>query len=478
MLPLLRKLIPEDSIIRKSYSWGKAFAAKIIYRNPSKNLKVIGITGTDGKTSTTHFTAELLELLGLKVAMSSTEEIWMAGEKRNNTTKRTTLSPFTLQSFLKEAKEKKCDVAILEVSSHAITQGRILGIEFDAAAVTNISQEHGNYHGGLENYAETKAELFRKVRGSKKKNKMLIVNKNMDFYELFSSVAPEITRSFSSNHSYLSSKMNIECHPEPVEGRHSHQSSSTLRQAQCDTTSISATIIETQNNKTLFNIKDNKNTYECSLNIPGSYNVENILISTIFSQHLGFSMNEITKQIPKIHPVSGRLQEIQNLKADFKVYIDFAVTAGAMENVLKSLKSSTKGKVFVVFGATGANHDHEKRPLLGKAATEYANFAVLTEDETYGEDNEKIMEEVAKGFIKSKKNFKIIAERKDAIYYALSNAKKDDVIVITGMGSFSTRFDGENEIPWSDEECVREFFSDCHSRTGQAGTGSGGNPLG
>ncbi|MBT4937158.1 hypothetical protein HON22_04530, partial [Candidatus Peregrinibacteria bacterium] len=298
MLPFLRKIIPEDSPIRKSYSWSKAIAAKILYSNPSKNLKVIGITGTDGKTSTTHFTAELLELLGLKVAMSSTEEIWMAGERRNNTTKRTTLSPFIVQKFLQEAKEKQCDVVVLEVSSHAITQGRILGIEFDGAAVSNISQEHCNYHGSLENYAKTKAELFRKVKDSKKENKILIANKNMQFHELFTNIAPEITKGFSSSYSNrkydgIDSRLNgnsrkeydtrnctsyIEphtCHTEPVEV--------------CRSSSLHAQIQKTESHKTTFSIENQMTPHNChsrrggnpdeqkanekqesTLNIPGS----------------------------------------------------------------------------------------------------------------------------------------------------------------------------------------------------------------
>lgn len=432
MLYILRKYIPENSWLRKSYSWTKAFLANVLYQNPSKHLIVIGITGTDGKTSTTHFTAELLELLDIKVAMASTEEIWIGKNKKNNTTKRTTLSPFFIQKFLKKAYKNSCKAVILEISSHALSQGRVKGVDFNIAAVTNISQEHGNYHGQLEEYAKIKSKLFQYVAQTKKQKSLLIVNQNMQFYNIFSQIKPSITQSFSLLHNKDSSKQKAD---------------------------ILAKVLKISNAQNIFSLQyQSQKVQNIPLNIPGSYNIENALIAIHIALFFNISLHNILEQIPQLHSIAGRLQKIPNLPFPFQVYIDFAVTPGALEKVLLSLKESNTGKVFIVFGATGKNHDHTKRPLMGQVTTTHADFVVLTEDETYGEDNEQIMKEVASGFDKKKKNSIIIADREKAIHYALAKAKKNDIIVISGMGNFNTRNNGEKEIPWSDTECVYKFF--------------------
>jgi UDP-N-acetylmuramoyl-L-alanyl-D-glutamate--2,6-diaminopimelate ligase len=433
MLHILRTYIPETSVLRKAYSWSKAVLANLIYQNPSKHLVIIGITGTDGKTTTSHFTAELLQLLGVKVAMASTEEIWIGSNKQNNTTKRTTLSPFFIQKFLQKAHKESCKAVILEISSHALSQGRVLGIDFNIAAITNISQEHGNYHGDLKDYAKIKAKLFQYVAQTKKEKSLLIANKNMQFFDLFSQIKPDITQTFSL--------------------------SSEKRSITKNDTDFIATILEVHNSKSIFSLySQGKKTEAICLNIPGSYNIENALIAIQIALFFNISLDTIIKKIPELNSIAGRLQKIPNLPSSIEVYIDFAVTPGALEKVLTSLKQSNTGKIFIVFGATGKNHDHAKRPLMGKVTSTHADFVVLTEDETYGEDNDKIMKEVASGFDKKKKNFTIIPDREKAIHYALANAKKNDIIVISGMGNFNTRNNGEQEIPWSDTECVHKFF--------------------
>lgn len=418
MLSFLKKIIPERSILRTGYSLSKALLARLKHGNQSQHLRVIGITGTDGKTSSCHFTAHLLELLGEKVAMASTEEIWMNGEKKENSTKRTTLSPMFLQTFLKEAREKNVTTVVLEVSSHAITQQRIYGIDFDGAAITNISQEHGNYHTDMKEYAETKAELFKLVRKSSKDKKILLTNKDMgEFFELFSKILPEAVQTYS-----------LESHAD-----------------------ILAKNIEYTSESSHFQV----NNTDMTLNIPGSYNIENILISIGFAQFFGYNMIEIQKQLPHITPVLGRLEKIDT-PTDYEVFVDFAVTPGALEKVLTSLKSVCTGKTWLVFGCTGGNHDQEKRPLMGNIATTYADHVVMTEDETYGEDNDLIFKDILTGV--TRKNYTIIEDRKDAIFYALEHAEKNDMIIVTGMGNFSSRNNGVAEIPWNDKEVILSYF--------------------
>ncbi len=430
MLKILRKIIPENSPIRLFYSWSKSYLAKTIYWNPSKNICVIGITGTDGKTTTCHFTAELLEKLGMKVVMSSTEEIWINWKYKNNKTKRTTLSPFIIQKILKDAVDEKCKVAIIEVSSHAITQKRIAGIDFNWGIITNISQEHCNYHKNIEAYAKTKAKLFKIVNNSKKSNKFLIVNENMKFKKLFSEVNPQITQTYA-----LWNK----------------------------NTNITVYNTKLKKNKSTFTLRDNNKNKEIQntvLNISGTYNIENILSSILVAQKFWFKLETISKHIKEISPISGRL-ELINTNSNFDVYIDFAVTPWALEQTLTYLKQICNRDIFIVFGCTWANHDHSKRPMMGEITSRLADFVILTEDETYGEDNNKIMEDIEKWFEKKFIAYKKINDREKAINFALKNASNNDIVIITGMWAFTSRNNGIEEIKWSDKKVVEKYFEQC-----------------
>jgi UDP-N-acetylmuramoyl-L-alanyl-D-glutamate--2,6-diaminopimelate ligase len=423
LLNLLRKIIPEDSKLRLFYSWSKAVLAKALYFNPSKDLFILGVTGTDGKTSTVHFTAQLLELLGKKVAMASTEEIWIAGEKKENKTKRTTLSPLYIQKFLKEAKEKECEVVVLEVSSHALVQGRVFGIDFNAGIVTNISQEHCNYHKSLREYALSKLKLFELVEKSPKSEKLLLVNKNMQFYDFFANINSNLTKTYALNT------------PEA---------------------DYSAEELLSFEDKSCFKIAENADL-EFNLNVAGTYNVENILAAMALARFLGFSLTEIHAKLPKVRSVSGRLEPVE-VKAPYKVFVDFALTPGAFKKLLDYGRKITKNKLWIVFGCTGADHDQIKRPQMGETAEKLADFLVLTEDETYGEDNQKIVDDIKRGFSPEMKHYKVIHDRKEAIFYALKNAEEGDTIFITGMGNFTSRNNGKEEIPWSDRDTVKSYF--------------------
>ena len=424
MISFFKKMIPENSFIRKIYSWGKALIASIIYGNPSKHLYVIGITGTDGKTTTSHFTAELMQNLGIKVALLSTEEIWINTDKQKNLTKRTTLSPFFIQKFLRKVQNKDCELVILEISSHALAQGRIFGIEFDGAIVTNISQEHGDYHKSLEEYASVKSRLFKLVKKSPKQKKILILNRDMDFYDLFAKIAPNISKTFA------------------------------LENSQTD---ITATELRGNSQETHFLLEETEQKIPCILYLPGTYNVENILAATLIARYFDFSVTEIANKISLINKVRGRLEEVK-VPANFKVFVDFAVTPGALQKLLYYAQSLAEAHIILVFGCTGGNHDKEKRPMMGDVAAKIADYVVLTEDETYGEDNEKIMEEIEAGFPDNFIAYKKINKREEAIYFALKNAKSGDIVLVAGMGAFNSRNMGAEE-EWSDIKVIQSFFN-------------------
>lgn len=416
----LRQKIKEDSFLRLSYSWGKSFLANVFFKNYSKDLVVIGVTGTDGKTSTTYFIAQILEQLGQKVALASTEFLWIDQDKQENKTKRTTLSPFFLRKFLKKAKQKNCKYVVLEVSSHALSQGRIWGIEFDKVLLTNLSQEHTNYHKTYLEYAKTKAKLLKYLKKSKKLNKNIFVYNQIDFKKEFLKVAPSLTKTYA-----LKDK----------------------------TADLSVLDYKNQEKGYFFSFKD-ENFFT---NLQGDYNLENLLGSILIINSLGFSLKDLKKPIENLKLVPGRLEEIKNNQG-FRVFVDFALTPRALENLLKYGQKITKNQVWIVFGATGANHDKKKRPLMGQVVSQYADKIVLTEDENYGEDNQKIMADVSEG-IKEKSKLIKINDRKEAIFYALNNAKTGDIVFVTGMGNFTTRNLNLKEVPWSDREIIQSFFN-------------------
>ena len=422
-MQLLKQLIPQNSFIRKTYSWIKAIIASLIYKNPSKNLYVIGVTGTDGKTTTVHFIAQLLSFLGMKVAMSSTEEIWINDLKSINKTKRTTLSPFLVQKFLHQAHQKTCEVAVIEVSSHALSQGRVFGVEFDIAVVTNISQEHCDYHHDLHDYANVKANLCRLVRRSPKQKKMIILNQSMEFFDVFAKIAPDHNLTFCLEN---------------------------------DQANLTARNLIGNSEKTCFILDNQTQKANVCVHIPGIYNVENILAASLVAQYFDFSLQDISTKLPFLKPISGRLEKIQ-LHKNFNVFIDFAVTPGALEKLLIYAQSITNNKVIVVFGCTGGNHDQEKRPLMGEISAKIADYVVLTEDETYGEDNEKIVQDIQKGFTDNFTNYQVIHDRKKAIYFALQKAQAGDIVLVTGMGAFQSRNNGQGEEKWSDKKIIEEY---------------------
>jgi UDP-N-acetylmuramoyl-L-alanyl-D-glutamate--2,6-diaminopimelate ligase len=419
MISWLRKRVPDNSFLRKLFSWGKALSARIYFGDVSSGLILIGVTGTDGKTTVSHFTAQLLELLGEKVALASTEALFIAEDKKENSSKRTTLNPWELFSFLKKAKQSGVKYVVIEVSSHALSQGRVFGLQFSVGILTNLSQEHGNYHPSLQEYAQTKKKLFEMVMASPAQKKACFLCKETEFFDLF-------LQNISPAYSYSLEDVSADFYA----------------------------ILEKENSHSL--VLRYKNT-EILCPFVGKYNGENFFVALLVAEFFGYSVKDIAKVSQKIQPVPGRLEEVL-LPIQARAFIDFAITPLALEKLLRSLRRITPHKIHIVFGCTGANHDHKKRPLMGEIATRYADCVYITEDETYGEENEKIMKEICSGIPKDRKNFLCISDRKEAIEKALASLEEGDTLCVTGMGNFKSRYNGKEEIPWSDKEVVLNFF--------------------
>jgi UDP-N-acetylmuramyl-tripeptide synthetase len=436
MFNYLRKKLPQNIFLRRWYSTIKAAMAAITYGFPAKKLYLIGVTGTDGKTTCVELIKHYLVKLDKKTAKISSTHFTIAGKTWENKTKRTTVSPFVTQKFLKECVKQKVEYVVLEVSSHALAQNRVWGIKFDLALLTNITHEHLDFHGTIEQLRLDKKRLFTKYL---KSDGLAIINRDDPVFADWSKDLLKI-KSYS------------------------------LMQKEAD---YFGTNFKDQAQGLEFELqKPEKLKARCGLK--GDFNAENTLGAVaIVSQAIKIKENqEVLPQLAKLGGdftgAPGRL-EMLNFGQDFQIYLDFAITPNSFEKTLAFLQRSTKGNLIVVFGATGS-HDREKRPLLGKIAKENADTIILTDDETYQEDAQQVREEVKEGiFTKPEeeqreislenRRFYEIPDRRQAIENALQLAKPNDAVIVSGMGILDSRNMAGKEEKWSDKEVIKEVFA-------------------
>jgi UDP-N-acetylmuramyl-tripeptide synthetase len=432
----LKKLFPQ--FIKNFYHLAQAIIANIYFGFPSKKIKVIGITGTDGKTTTAQMIESVLMQAGKKVALASTINFKVNGVEEKNLSHFTTQSAFALQKFIKKAVESECEYLVLETSSHAIDQHRVWGVEFKTAVITNITREHLDYHGTMESYRSAKKKLFENV--SKNKG-TVVVNLDME--------RPEEYMQYANLKSFAYSISNFLPQAYP---RDQFPISNKFSKSQFQ-------IITAENIK----IGILGSTYDIEsasykLNLPGSFNIENALAATCVALSEDIEPNVIKEALEKIRGVAGRMEAIEN-DLGINILVDFALTPNALKRLYETLLTSKKesAKIIAVFGSCG-DRDRGKRPIIGKIVSEIADVVILTNDEPYHENPLQIINEIAAGIKNKKENedLWIIEDRRLAIGKALNIAKKDDIIAITGMGNFETMVVGDKKIPWNDKAVIKE----------------------
>lgn len=412
----MKKLIPQS--VKNIYHLFQAILANFIHGFPSKKIKVIGVTGTDGKTTTVQMIARILETAGKKTAIASTINFRINGEETENQTKFTTSSSFQVQRFIKKAVKKDCEYLVLETSSHSLDQYRVWGVRYSMAIVTNVTREHLDYHKTMEGYRRAKLKLFQNVETA-------IVNLDMEKPEEFLSCKADKKFGYTTKNE---KENNIEV--------------------------IRAEDIELGEQNTKFKIKD----AVFKLNLPGIFNVENALAAICVGISEGINLETIKNGLKKIEVIPGRIESVPN-KKEFNIIVDFALTPHALFRLYTLVSQIKKqgSKVVAVFGACG-ERDRGKRPIIGKIVSENADFVIVTDDEPYHEDPKRIIKEISDG-IKDKiegKNFWKISDRREAIKKALLLAKQGDFVVVTGMGAEDTRAVGDQKIPWNDREVILE----------------------
>lgn len=418
----MKKIIPQK--IKNIYHLLQAVLANIRFGFPSRKLKVIGVTGTDGKTTTTQMITKILEEAGKKVALASTINFKIGQKEWTNLSHFTTLSAFAVQKFIKQAVEKDCEYLVLETSSHSLDQYRVWGIDYKTAVITNITREHLDYHKTMESYRQAKRKLFNNAE-------VAVVNLDMENPEKF-----------------------LECNAKKILGYSLKKNQNKFQNLDTKPETIVAENIDLEIDKSMFAVGNQKFT----LNIPGDFNIENALAAISVGVSENIDLEICSRGISKISNIPGRMEYISNERG-LNILVDFALTPDALKKLYSLLAKIKKpeAKIIAVFGACG-ERDRGKRPIIGEIVSQYADLVIVTNDEPYHEDPMQIIQEIVGG-IKNKKegeNFFIIPDRREAIKKALHLSVSGDVLAITGMGAEESMIVGDKKIPWNDKKVIFE----------------------
>lgn len=391
------------------------------YDYPAEKMRVIGVTGTNGKTTTTTILRNLLTRCGHKVGLIGTISI-MIGEE-SEVSHNTTPDVVDLQRTLYRMEQAGCDYVVMEVSSHALALNRVAGIEYDTAVLTNITQDHLDFHKTMENYREAKALLFTRLHLGKKPGKTAIFNSDDPSSPLI------MNRVKTKILTYGKGKENavypLSFH---VGARHME-----------------------------LNLQTPAGEMDLQLHITGEFNVYNVMAAVCAALAEGLSREEVIQGLDQFGGVPGRFQLI-DAGQDATVVVDYAHTPDGLENVLHTARQITQGKLWVVFGC-GGDRDAKKRPIMGKLALDLADQIVVTTDNPRSEDPEAIIRDIEAGMqgAASGKEIHKITDRKDAIEFAVGHAQKGDVVLIAGKGHENYQILKDRTIHFDDGEVVRDF---------------------
>ena len=424
-----------------------AWGAAAWYRHPSRAMLVIGITGTNGKSTVVEFTHHIFARAGIAVASISSLRARVNESEERNESGMTMPGRLALQRFLARAKAAGCRAAIVEVTSEGIAQYRHRGIDFDIAAFTNLAPEHIERHGSFNAYRAAKAELFSSLAASLRKDadikKIIVVNGDDEHAEYFLKFSADQCIVYQAAGSRP-------CLPA---GR--QQAMPTGRQAEKnfpDTCYVLyATNLKFLEHGGSFDLEN----ISIQINLPGAFNVMNALCAAAIARSQGIPKETIKKAIEEIKIIPGRMEYIQ--KNPFAAVVDYAHTPDALEKVYQTVKG--EGKLICVLGAAGGGRDKWKRPELGRIASSYCNEIILTNEDPYDENPKEILHQIAQGLTSRFSRYSFVLNRREAIERALSTAKEGDAVIITGKGA-EPWMHGENgkKIKWDDRETAREIL--------------------
>lgn len=382
------------------------------YKNITKKIKLIGITGTNGKTTIATLTTSFLEYMGKKVMNIGTDGIYF--NQKQYETVNTTPSPTYILKIINEAYKKKLKYVIMEVSSHAIKQLRVFGFDFDIVLFNNLGHDHLDYHKTIIDYRYTKGIFLASID----KNKTVILNKDDDSYPLYYSFIKSNIKTYSINNfsDFYVTKIN-------------------------------------ENEKNLsFEFKYTDKIYNVKSYLIGRFNIYNILASIAIINDLKFKIEDYIIFLKIFNKVEGRMEIINYYNR--KILIDFAHTVNGVKSVLETVKKFNYNKLTVVIGL-GGNRDKEKRSLIGKIVCNYANNVIFTTDNPRNENPIDIINDITKNL--NFNNYKVIINRQKAIVYAIKNSIKDELIIILGKGNEKYQIINDIKYPYNDLDFIKKL---------------------
>lgn len=417
----VRKRLPKTATrgLEEVYRRGRVRLLSARYGFPARSLRVIAVTGTNGKTTTANYLNEILKAAGNKTALFTTAVIEIAGDRQLNELNATVASTSRMQQFFRDAKNADVDYVVLEITSHALVQHKLEGVPVECAIMTNLTQDHLDYHDTMDDYAAAKGKLFAK------RPRFIVLNRDdqwFDFYDKYEADEQKITYGVA----------------EDAEAR------------------ISQVKLYKRGSEARLVI-DHQTKLELATALPGKFNVYNMTAAASAAYLFHVDLDAIADGIANLEELPGRFERVE-VDKPYDVVVDYAHTPDAIEQLLEATKSITKNRVILVFGATG-DRDKGKRPIMGGIAARLADRIILTDEESYNEDPTEIRRMVMDGISDAKGEAKTeeIADRRGAIAKALKIARKGDTILVTGMGHERFRIVNGERLPWNDADVVREL---------------------
>lgn len=415
-LPVAQVKVPDSRL-------ACALLSHKFYDYPSQRLNLVGITGTNGKTTTSYLTESILKAAGRKTGLLGTVECRI--EDQPVKIERTTPESVDLQRILAQMVDAGVDTAVMEVSSHAIDLKRVAGCTFRVIAFTNLSQDHLDYHGTLDNYFQAKWRLF-SATSSQETPPLYVINYD-DIY------GQKIGRGLSSD--FLSYGIDSQ-------------------------TDVSAKNIRACENGTSLKICTPAGSFQAKLKLKGTFNVYNSLAAAAIATGLGIPAESIKTGLEQVQNVPGRFETISE-GANFTVIVDYAHTPDGLEKVLLTARELSAGRIITVFGC-GGDRDKAKRPLMGTVAARLSDFTIITSDNPRSENPQAIINQIEAGFLQEnpEARYSKVENRRDAIFQALALAKKGDLVLIAGKGHESGQIFADRVVPFDDREVAREALKE------------------
>jgi UDP-N-acetylmuramoyl-L-alanyl-D-glutamate--2,6-diaminopimelate ligase len=417
---IVRKVLPEQGIkvAEETYRKSRIIVTQARYGFPARGARVIAVTGTNGKTTTAVLINSVLKAGGYRTALFTTAVVEMDGVSTSNKSHRTVPLTNELVRFFKTAKAKQVNFIILETTSQALDQHKLMGIPVEIAVMTNLTQDHLDYHGTMDDYAAAKARLFNVYASPR----YCILNRDDAWFNFFKQESVGTIRTYGK----------------------------------AATSDVRITDIASQPQGNSFSLHGEQ-IYKLQTKLSGLFNVYNAAAAAAVGEMLNIPGPEIAQGLADV-VVPGRMEAIREGQ-DFEVIVDYAHTPDALENVLSTLKNGRKGRVAIVFGATG-DRDAAKRPVMGEIVATLADRIYLTDDETYSEDPALIRDAVYEGIkhLDGEGKTTIIDDRLKAIAQAFEEARKGDVVLLAGIGHQDYRAMGGENIEWDEREVARRLL--------------------